>query len=269
MPRLLPFVALVLALVVPSAALGQSTTEYVSFPSMDKGLTGGLSATLYRPTGSGPFPAIVLLHPCGGIHPFVLSWGQWFAGNGYEAVVVDSFGPRNVTKVCEGGRPDQRTRAFDAYGALAYLRTRKDVDATRIGVIGWSHGGGAVLVSDDKTFADSQAQSGGFRAAIALYPPCKLMPQGAVAAPLLLLLGDSDQWNPPGPCEHAAQALSAQGDPITVHLYHGASHGFSNESSYVNNVRRRPGAQSKEQYDAEADRDAHNRVAGFLASALK
>lgn len=269
MPRLLLFIVLVLTLVMPSISIAQSTTEYVSFPSLDKTLAGNLSATLYRPAGAGPFPAVVLMHPCGGIHPFVRSWGQWFASTGYEAVVVDSFGPRGVTKVCDGGRPDPRTRAYDAYGALAFLRSRKEIDAARVAVIGWSHGGGAVLVSDERAFADTQIQAGSFRAVVALYPPCKLMPQSSVAAPLLLLLGDSDQWNPPAPCEQSAQALSAQGMPVSVYVYRGAAHGFSNEASSVNNTRRRPSLHTEQEYDAQADTDAHNRVAGFLASALK
>jgi hypothetical protein len=38
-------------------------------------------------------------------------------------------------------------RPLDAYGALAYLRTRADIDATRIGLMGWSNGGSATLAS--------------------------------------------------------------------------------------------------------------------------
>ena len=38
-------------------------------------------------------------------------------------------------------------RPLDAYGALAYLRTRPDVVADRIGLQGWSNGGSAALAT--------------------------------------------------------------------------------------------------------------------------
>jgi dienelactone hydrolase len=43
-------------------------------------------------------------------------------------------------------------------------------------------------------------------------------------APLLLLLGEADDWTPIAPC----QALAARGDgaPIEMHVYPGAYHGF-------------------------------------------
>jgi poly(3-hydroxybutyrate) depolymerase len=43
----------------------------VSFPSLDGSLTGGaptgLRGLLVKPEGSGPFPAVVALHGCGGL----------------------------------------------------------------------------------------------------------------------------------------------------------------------------------------------------------
>src|SRR5579871_2292432 len=46
--------------------------EIVSFPSLDSGMTNGAPATrlravLLRPTGRGPFPAVVALHGCTGL----------------------------------------------------------------------------------------------------------------------------------------------------------------------------------------------------------
>ena len=38
-------------------------------------------------------------------------------------------------------------RPLDAYGALAWLRTRADVDGARVGLQGWSNGGSATLAA--------------------------------------------------------------------------------------------------------------------------
>ena len=46
-------------------------SELVSFSSLDGSLTGGppteLRGLLVKPEGSGPFPAVVALHGCGGL----------------------------------------------------------------------------------------------------------------------------------------------------------------------------------------------------------
>jgi poly(3-hydroxybutyrate) depolymerase len=61
-----------LALAGPAqAAVGVHAEEIVRFPSADGDLTGGaptmLSGRLLRPAGSGPHPAVVMLHGCGGL----------------------------------------------------------------------------------------------------------------------------------------------------------------------------------------------------------
>jgi poly(3-hydroxybutyrate) depolymerase len=43
--------------------------EWVSFPALKKfnGNDVELEALMFRPTGNGPFPALVLMHGCGGM----------------------------------------------------------------------------------------------------------------------------------------------------------------------------------------------------------
>ncbi|HXP91879.1 MAG TPA: dienelactone hydrolase family protein [Candidatus Binatia bacterium] len=257
----------IFAVALLSIAQAQSARESVTFPSLDTNFKGQLTATLYRPAGPGPFPAMVLLHTCGGPQKHEQDWGGWFAVNGYEALVVDSFGPRGVRNVCTGGPPNMRTRAFDAYGGLAFLRTRSEVDGARVGVIGWSHGAGTALVSDDKRFVDTVMQGASFRAAVALYPVCAMMSSVGVAAPLLVLLGSADDWTPAEPCERDAAALAQRGYPVTAYTYPNATHAFDNPADrgtvhvgtniYTMN------------FDPDATKDAHDRVKAFLAQNLK
>jgi dienelactone hydrolase len=259
--------SIVLALVAFASAQAQSAHENVSFSSLDPGFTGKLSATLYRPSGAGPFPAMVLLHACGGLVQHEQDWGRWFAQNGYEALVVDSFGPRGVKSVCAGGTPTMRTRAFDAYGALAYLRTRPEVDGNRVGVIGWSHGGGTALIADGKRFVDGAMAGKGFRAAIGLYPVCGALDTNGVVAPLLLLLASDDDWALPGPCERVAADLTQRGFPITSYTYPGASHGWDNPAA---RGQIHVGTEVHTMiYNAADARDAHDRVLAFLNANLK
>src|SRR5262249_20568465 len=106
-----------------------------------------LSAALFRPEATTPSPALVLLHPCGGLRPFLNDWARWLQSEGYVALVVDSFSaPGRATNVCGAGRnPSVQEVAADAFGALRFLRAQPFVDPQRVGVMGWSYGGGATL----------------------------------------------------------------------------------------------------------------------------
>lgn len=55
---------------------------------------------LARPQGSGPFPAVVVLHGCGGFHEDMLAWADRLRRWGYVALAVDSFGPRGIETAC-------------------------------------------------------------------------------------------------------------------------------------------------------------------------
>ena len=93
----------------PAAASEPSPESRVTFPSFDGGLTGGaptrLDAVLFRPRGKGPFPAVVLLHGCGGLFKAGTAgeivardreWALRLQELGYVAILPDSFNPRGV-----------------------------------------------------------------------------------------------------------------------------------------------------------------------------
>src|SRR5690349_5745100 len=55
-----------------------------------------ISGEFYRPSGNGPFPAVVQLHGCGGrgSRGAEDAAGARFVALGYALLIVDSFGPR-------------------------------------------------------------------------------------------------------------------------------------------------------------------------------
>ena len=103
-------------------------------------------AELYLPIGAGPAGAIIVLHGCDGIGPRNRQWARRLTEWGYAALLIDSFGPRGFKEVRNRGRrvpPEAQAR--DAFDGAAYLRAAPEVRAQRVGVIGLSHGGWAVL----------------------------------------------------------------------------------------------------------------------------
>jgi dienelactone hydrolase len=243
-------------------------SESVTFPGAGSSQTVFLSGSLSRPATTGRAPAVVLLHGCSGIQEFERGYGPWLASQGYAALLVDSLGPRGKHDVCTGGTPGFHDRALDALGALAYLRTRPDIDPARIAVLGWSHGGGAAIEANTKTLAtEAKLPGGGFRAAIGLYAACRELRLKTQGSPLLLLLGGADDWTPAGNCEDLAQQLVANGYSVTVQEYPGATHAFDNP---IGLGRIRVGGKTVTlEYDSSASTDARQRILNFLSANVR
>src|SRR5262249_57721838 len=80
-------------------------------------------------------------------------WGKEFVQGGYIVIISDSFTTRDYPAgVCTDPSPNRAEvspfrRVRDAYAALDYVRTLPDVDGSRVGLIGGSHGGTTSLAS--------------------------------------------------------------------------------------------------------------------------
>lgn len=219
-------------------------------------LTGALS----KPPGDGPFPAVVLMHGCAGVTVWNRRWTQRLLDWGYAVLDLDSLTPRGRRNVCErvfAVSPAQR--ALDAFGAKSFLEGLPDIDPNRIAVLGMSHGAWAALIATRRDSAEELAARP-FRATVAFYPWC----EGAFesASPLLILIGERDDWTPAGRCE-AALPAAAQDPEVILKVYPGAHHGFDfkglDEVQSGHVVR----------YDAQAAADAIDRVRSFLGRHLK
>lgn len=238
----------------------------VEFRSLDAGQTRLLGG-LRRPAGDGPFPAIVLLHTCGGMQSNDDDWAVWFVQAGYLTLQVDSFGPRRVQSTCTGGTPTQSTRAFDALGALDYLRTRTDVQADHIGALGWSHGAGTALFADTpELITQSHLRGSGFVALVALYPSCPFQIR-EIASPLMILIGSADDWTSALDCQLLAQRVASDTAPVQFRVYPDVWHRF--DDPHAPGLRRYGPVSHNLVYNEAATRDAHQRIATFFATYLR
>lgn len=54
---------------------------------------------LAKSEGNGPFPAVVVLHSCGGAAMHVnAGWREYFTARGYVVLIVDTFGARGYQR---------------------------------------------------------------------------------------------------------------------------------------------------------------------------
>jgi dienelactone hydrolase len=188
-------------------------------------LPGGTAAAA---TTTAAAAAIVVLHGCDGVAPHYRQWAQRLADWGYPALLIDSFRPRGFTQVCNQGElvpPEAQAR--DAFDGAAYLRAAPQVRAQRVGVIGFSHGGWAVLKAVLAGIV-RRPDEPPFAAAVAYYPGCD--PRDPPGHPLdtdtLILIGDADDWSSEPRCVRWRDAVQTNGHVLQMKVYPGARHGF-------------------------------------------
>lgn len=261
----------VFAMVMMWASLDAcAASESVTFASLDKAVTEPIAADLVLPSGKGPFPAWVLIHGCNGkdVRSNVAFWGNWLAKRGYATLTIFYLPPRHASNAC-GKPPTHKEVSLDALGAATYLRSRSDIDGTRIGAMGWSHGGGAAWWASDKS-QSAIAPKGGFRAAVAFYPGgcAQYGDIKALANPVLLLEGDADDLSKSVECEPIAKRLADDGNPISWHIYHGATHEFDNQLFTRPYHTVLAGISTMYAYDPGATEDAAKRIDAFLGQAM-
>ncbi|HYM68734.1 MAG TPA: dienelactone hydrolase family protein [bacterium] len=270
--RTLAVLAAALTVASSSPPIGRAAAppsqEHITFKSFSPSPAGPVPATVYRPDGPAPFRTIVLLHGCAGITNTERAWASWLLGAGYEIVMPDSLAPRNTQGLCAAGESSFRDHALDAFGALIALRSRSEISPARIAVIGWSHGGGAVLeAASAELVAEVKPPGGGFAAAVALYPHCASFRPGGIASPLLILAGGSDDEEPPAGCVARATQLRNAGAAIDLHVYPEATHVF--DMPGPDRVVRQGNRTFHLRYDEAATQDARTRIAQFLTDRLR
>lgn len=190
-----------------------------------------LSGDLSFPSGAGPFPAVILAHGCSGITAGVTAWASALREWGYATFVVDSFRGRGLLEVCTDAQALVGTQRIpDAYGALRILVTHPRIDARRVALMGFSHGGILTMGASTAWAKDTFAPSGrpAFRAFLPFYPYCNTVyPESQrVSAPVRIHTGELDDWTPAGPCVRLAETLKASGQDVTITVYPGSHHAF-------------------------------------------
>jgi carboxymethylenebutenolidase len=106
---------------------------------------------LAMPDGGDPHPGVVVIHEADGLNDNIKSISRRFAEQGYVALAVDLFGGRNRA-ICMARYMAGLIRgSVDRYGigdlktALTLLAKMPEVDARRLGAIGFCMGGGFAI----------------------------------------------------------------------------------------------------------------------------
>jgi carboxymethylenebutenolidase len=209
-----------------------------------------MTAYSVHPTGTGPFPGLIVIHEVFGLNDDIRQIADSFAGQGYAALAVDLFSNRSrvmcMAQIMYGMifSPLKNGILADLQAALNHLRLQSGVDPQRTGVIGFCMGGAYALqlacVQDD------------LKAAAVFYGmnprPLEVV---AKACPVIGSYPDKD-FTTKAAVELEA-ALTRYEVPHDIKIYPKTSHSFYNQGR---------------SFDPHAHADAWNRILAFFGAHL-
>ncbi len=217
--------------------------EPVHFPSrspfspaelgaLDKVPMTTAKALLFVPAGvhaRRTVPAVIMLHGSGGILlARELTYARQFAALGVAALVIDSYGAR--TEMAQGFfdrllKITETMMLADAFAGLEFLAARPEIDAARVGLVGFSYGAMAATYAMNARVAERLGMYR-FAAHVAFYGPCiaRFAEKRTTGAPLLMLYGTDDILMDRKRCEEVAADLRAGGSTVDIIAYEKAPH---------------------------------------------
>jgi dienelactone hydrolase len=215
---------------------------------------------VFRPDGTGPHPAVAFVSGCSGFAPvgarkFYERVAEELQGQGYVILFVDYVGRRGLLHCARAPMVTEQDAAKDLVTALTWLRAQPFVDTARISALGWSYGGGAVLVALS-SYTEEQL---GLSRAIVYYPICRAVRPWRVAIPVLMLLAGDDEVAHSRTCQVAAEKSGAP-NAAKIVTYHGAHQAF--DVPEIPAETRGPGGMMG--YNAQAAAAAWEEVQRFL-----
>lgn len=225
-------------------------TELVSYKSGSETVTGYLAL----PEGHGKHSGLVVIHEWWGLNDQIKDEARKFAEQGYVALALDLYRgkvattPEEAHELMRGVPEDRGIRDLEA--AYNYLASRRDVNSSKIGSVGWCMGGGwsIKLAMNEPKLAACIVNYGAL--------PTEPSSIAKIDAPVLGNFGAEDRGITPDSVHSFESAMKAAGKSVDVKIYEGAGHAFQNPNN-------------KEGYRPEASADAWSRMTAFLKQTLK
>ena len=202
--------------------------SYVTYPSPG-GSSGQMRGYLVQPAGSGPFPALLVIHENRGLNPYIEDVARRAAVAGFGALAPDGLFPL-------GGYPgndddgrtmqatlDQAKLRADMLNSARWLKAHR-LSSGRLGATGFCWGGGTTNFLA-ATMGDELRAGAPFYGAAA-----ETAAVARIKAPLLVHYAENDERiNAMWPAFKGV--LEQHGVPHEAHFYAGTQHGFHNNST--------------------------------------
>jgi carboxymethylenebutenolidase len=183
-----------------------------------------VAAYVARPTGNGPFPAVIMIHEFYGLNESITGKADGLAEAGYVVIAPDTFRgsttawiPRAIFQVITTSQ-EQVNQDLDA--VYAWAAAQPDIDPERIGVLGFCYGGRASL-----TYS---LHNPSLAATVIFYGSPETDPGvlRALPGPVLGIFGGADTSIPLEEVYAFEAGLNQAGIPNEITIYEGQPHAF-------------------------------------------
>jgi carboxymethylenebutenolidase len=210
---------------------------------------GGLLAL---PDGPGPHPGVVVIHEAFGLNDNMRDIAHRFADAGYAALAVDLFTGRNRAICMARYMAGMLMGSVNRYGiddlksALTFLAKHPDINAQRMGAVGFCMGGG---------FAIAWACTDSRLKAIAPFYAVNPRPLDVVGRLCPVVGSYPEKDFTAKAAQNLEQTLTRHDIAHDIKIYPNARHSFFNETGAA--------------YDRDAADDAWRRVLKFFGERLR
>jgi carboxymethylenebutenolidase len=205
-------------------------------PSFNESIkVGTQDMALYAsvPGGSGPFPAVVVIHHGAGVDEFTRTMCDRLAEEGYAAVAPDLFHRISEEMLADGSRRIQHLSdpdiVADVNATVDFLRSNRAINGDRIGVTGFCMGGRVTYLA--------AVSIPHFKAAVPYYGGNIMVTWGnadktpfelssGINCPILFHFGEIDQNPSQEDMAKFDAELTRLGKEHQFHTYPGADHAF-------------------------------------------
>jgi carboxymethylenebutenolidase len=207
--------------------------------SWESAKVDGSDMPLYvsMPSGGGPVPGIVVVHGQSGLETFIKDTTHMLALQGYAAVAPNLYhrdGPD-----CKDDGPTRKARLRDVTiindinAAIGFLKSYRQVQGGRLGIVGFCMGGRLVYLMS--------ATNRDLKAGVMFYPSSTMVPFGEgpspfertreIVCPIQGHFGADDQNPSPADMRKLDAELTKWVKAHEFHTYSGAAHAFVNSGS--------------------------------------
>ena len=184
------------------------------------------------PSGSGPFPAVLIAHPASGVSEFTQSIADRLAEAGFAAVAPDLFHRVTEDMTADGTAKNAFLKdaeiVADINATVDWLRGHPAINGDRIGVTGFCMGGRVAWLA--------AASNPHFKAVVPYYPGNLWVARDAVQSPfelaanincpMLTQFGEVDENPSQEDMRKLDDELTRLGKPHQFYTYPTAGHAF-------------------------------------------
>ena len=211
-----------------------SSFNVLNYEGMIQGKLGdavSLHAQLFLPaSNTKPCPVVIIIPGSGGVNPAMLVHAEKLTNAGLAAFVLDPFTGRSVENtIAVQQQFSFAASTYDVYACMKFLNTQLKIDPQRIGAMGYSRGGTAVIQSAmAQLAAPNLGKLPHLRAVLAGWPwgGFQFNNPNVGRTAVRMVAADHDDWCSVVQCQAYFNAIHARSPAASIRIMKDANHGF-------------------------------------------